>query len=250
MNDYSHPGHTLTLIAPTGGVVSGVPLLIGTFFVVPLVTAAAGVAFAAKVEGVIAVPKTSAQAWLQGDPIYFNIATQLCDNSGASVGPLVGGAEVNAQQPAGNPSTAGWVKLKGTPALRQGAGVAAQKYPAPLSKAGAATLTAAEVVAQGNRGTIVMAPGGAVALTLPTAALLVTQLNSVTGAAAVGDMLEFDLINGDAGANSITITAGAGGTFDANQAAGSRVVPQNTAKTVRIRMTNVTPSSEAYVVYA
>ena len=46
------------------------------------------------------------------------------------------------------------------------------------------------------------------------------------------------------------IAAGSGGAFDANQTAASRIVGQNNSKFIHIRLTNVTASSEAYVVYA
>jgi hypothetical protein len=57
------------------------------------------------------------------------------------------------------------------------------------------------------------------------------------------------IVNGADAAETITIGAGTGGAFDANQTAASRLIGQNASKLVRIRFTNVTVSSEAYVVY-
>ena len=50
--NYIEDGESLTLIAPAGGVVSGVPLVINTLMVVPLTTAAEGETFAGKPKGV------------------------------------------------------------------------------------------------------------------------------------------------------------------------------------------------------
>lgn len=114
----------------------------------------------------------------------------------------------------------------------------------PISDAtaGNRTWTAAEILT----GIIVRATAGASRSdTLPTAALLVA---AVPGA-QVGDTIEFMLVNGASAAETITVNAGAGGGFDANQPAGTRVLAQNVTKMINIRLTNVTPASEAYVVY-
>jgi hypothetical protein len=55
---------------------------------------------------------------------------------------------------------------------------------------------------------------------------------------------------GAADAEQITLVAGSGGGFDANQAAAARLIRSNTTREIAIRFTNVTPGSEAYVVYA
>jgi len=81
---------------------------------------------------------------------------------------------------------------------------------------------------------------------LPTAALLVAALPGVR----VGDVIDCLITNGADAAETITITAGTGGGFDANQTAASRIIGQNSSKLVRIRFTNVTLTTEAYVAYA
>ena len=109
--------------------------------------------------------------------------------------------------------------------------------------AGAITYTAAQVIG----GIIVRDPNGAGRTDVfPTAALLVAGLTS----AAVGDVIDCLIINGADASETITLSAGSGGGFDTNQTASSRVIPQNSSKRVRIRLTNVTASSEAYVIYA
>lgn len=114
--------------------------------------------------------------------------------------------------------------------------------PTSDATAGARTYTAAEILG----GLIVRDPNGASRSdVLPTAALLVAAIPG----AKVGDIIECLIVNGADAAETITIGAGAGGAFDANQTAASRVIPQNTTKCIYIRLTNVTPASEAYVVY-
>ena len=115
--------------------------------------------------------------------------------------------------------------------------------PVSVTTAGANTLTAANVIA----GIYVRDCNGAGRTdTLPTAALLVAGLTRP----AVGDVLRLLVINGTTGgATTLTIAAGSGGTFDAAQTAASQVLGPNISKMLHIRLTNVTPASEAYVVY-
>lgn len=54
--NYVEDGNVLTLIAPAGGVQSGVPAVIGDLVVVSLVDAAAGEPFAGKTGGVWSLP--------------------------------------------------------------------------------------------------------------------------------------------------------------------------------------------------
>lgn len=105
------------------------------------------------------------------------------------------------------------------------------------------TLTAAETLG----GVVVCDPSGAdKTITLPTAALLVAAVPN----AAVGDIIDLLVVNGADANENVIIAAGSGGGFDTNQTSASRKVAQNASKTIRIRLTNVTASSEAYVVYA
>ncbi|UCP00095.1 DUF2190 family protein [Metapseudomonas lalkuanensis] len=50
--NFVQDGDVLTLIAPAGGVVSGVPVAIGTLVVVPIIDAAEGQPFGGKTNGV------------------------------------------------------------------------------------------------------------------------------------------------------------------------------------------------------
>lgn len=120
--------------------------------------------------------------------------------------------------------------------------------PTSIATAGNVTYTAAQILS----GVIVRDPAGAARTdTLPTAALLVAaMLQAASPGAVVGDRIRCLIVNGADAAETITLAAGTGGAFDANQTAASRVIPQNATKEIHIRLTNVTAASEAYVVYA
>jgi hypothetical protein len=112
-----------------------------------------------------------------------------------------------------------------------------------INTAGAATYTAAQMLG----GIIVRdCAGSGRTDTLPTAALMVAAIPG----AAIGDTVRCYVVNGSDAAETITLAEGSGGAWDANQTAASRVIPQNSSKMVMVRLTNVTASSEAYVVYA
>jgi hypothetical protein len=126
------------------------------------------------------------------------------------------------------------------PAIRT---VSSDAAPASVVTAGNVTYTAAQLLA----GIIARDPAGAGRTdTLDTAANIVGAMRD----AQVGDRIVCEVINGADLAETITLAAGAGGAFDAALTAASRVIPQNSAKTVTIRITSTTPGAEAYVVYA
>lgn len=75
MQNFVAHGKSMDFTAPGGGVVAGVPLLIGALLVVPLVSAAAGARFAAATEGVFDLPAAthaSTQAWTEGQLLYWD----------------------------------------------------------------------------------------------------------------------------------------------------------------------------------
>lgn len=117
-----------------------------------------------------------------------------------------------------------------------------RNVPTSDATAGPRTFTAAEVIG----GLIVRDPNGAGRTDVfPTAAAMVAALYQPR----IGDTVECLIINGADAAEVITLSAGTGGSFDANQTAVSRVIGQNASKVVRLRLTNVTIGSEAYVLY-
>lgn len=234
--NFVKPGRTITLIAPTGGVTTGIGVLIGAIFAIALNTVTVGNSFEATAEGVWDIAKLSTEVWIAGDKIYWDNGNARATNAPTAAMRLIGAAN----EAAANPTTTGRVRLNGSSALLEDDSAPAA---ASHSDAGGVTITAAEFLGR----TIVADPNGAGrTYTLPTAALLVAALPGVR----VGDVLDCLIVNGADAAEAITLAAGTGGAFDANQTAASRVIGQNTSKLVRIRFTNVTAASEAYVVYA
>jgi predicted RecA/RadA family phage recombinase len=69
--NYVQEGKNLTLIAPSGGVVSGSPYKIGALTVVALLSVAVGVEFNAATEGVFQLTKVTADAPAQGVIAYL-----------------------------------------------------------------------------------------------------------------------------------------------------------------------------------
>ena len=113
MNNFVAPGKVITLTAPGGGVVSGVPVQIGQLFVIPAFTAAATEEFEGQVEGVFDIPKTGAQAWTEGQLVYWDGALATTVAAGNL---LIGsasrfGGELAAADP-------GRVRLNGTATLQ------------------------------------------------------------------------------------------------------------------------------------
>lgn len=72
MKNYDSPAKSVTFIAPSGGVTSGVPILIGSLLVVPVASADETEKFAGHTEGAFEVTKVGSQAWSQGDTVYWD----------------------------------------------------------------------------------------------------------------------------------------------------------------------------------
>ncbi len=70
--NFVQDGDVLTLIAPAGGVTSGVPAEVGDLVVVPLETAEAGAEFSAKIGGVWSLPAANGLA--QGVKVSLKLA--------------------------------------------------------------------------------------------------------------------------------------------------------------------------------
>ena len=115
---------------------------------------------------------------------------------------------------------------------------------APFSSNPGASLTL--TITNMFTGICTLNPSATNTTTLDTAANIVAGVNSTTAGAVVGDIVDVLIINGNA-SNTITIAAGAGGAFDTNNA--NRSIPPSSSKEFLVRLTNVTPGSEAYVIY-
>jgi predicted RecA/RadA family phage recombinase len=106
MKNFIEAGDTLTVPAPSGGVVSGGVVIIGSLIGIAGSTAAVGVNVAVKTRGVFELPKVSAQAWTVGAPIYWdagagNATTTATDNTAIGY----------ATEAAANPSAVGRVRI-------------------------------------------------------------------------------------------------------------------------------------------
>lgn len=72
MRNYIQRGIGLDLIAPSGGVVSGKTVKIGSIIAVPSTTAAEGETFNGDTEGCFEVDAATSQAWTQGALLYWD----------------------------------------------------------------------------------------------------------------------------------------------------------------------------------
>jgi predicted RecA/RadA family phage recombinase len=102
---YIQPGHTLTVAAPTGGVLSGAGVLIGTLFGIAQSDAAEGADVEILTEGVIEIGKTAALQIDVGDRLFWDATNKVVNKTAAAQ--VCVGVAVSA---AANPS--GMVKMK------------------------------------------------------------------------------------------------------------------------------------------
>lgn len=110
MRNYLQPGDSLTYTAPSGGVVSGQPYLIGGLLVIATLTAAQTLPFTGKATGVFEVEKPGSQAWTEGAKIYWDNSARKFTTTAAS-NTLVGTAYEAVGAGAGE--TTGVVRLDG-----------------------------------------------------------------------------------------------------------------------------------------
>lgn len=108
MRNFKQPGDVLTFVAPSGGVVSGTGYVIEDLFVIAATDADEGDEFEGQITGVFELPKTSAQAWVRGELIYWDPTPGVATTT-ASGGHLIGAAA----KVAANPSDVGEVRLNG-----------------------------------------------------------------------------------------------------------------------------------------
>jgi len=107
MKTFVQHGNVLSLVAPYA-VASGNPFKVGAIVAVAVTTAANGAAVEGMREGVFTLPKVSAQAWSEGDKIYWDDSAKLMTTTDSG-NTLVGVATAVAA----NPSATGTVLLDG-----------------------------------------------------------------------------------------------------------------------------------------
>jgi predicted RecA/RadA family phage recombinase len=81
MKNFVQSGETITLITPSGGILSGAGLLVGSFFGIASYDAAVGEDVSVQVEGVFDMAKTAAQAFAQGATVYWDNTTKLATST-------------------------------------------------------------------------------------------------------------------------------------------------------------------------
>ena len=109
MKNFIQPGGTVTLTSPSA-VSSGDGLLVGSLFGVASGDAASGADVEAMTEGVFDLVKISAQAWSQGDKVYWDGTNKECTVVAAG-NVLIGVAMADAA----NPSDTGRVLIGNHP---------------------------------------------------------------------------------------------------------------------------------------
>lgn len=114
--NYKQPGDVVTLVAPYARATSGLGALVGAVFGVSMAPVENGAEGQFERTGVHTLAKTSAQAWSQGDRIYWDDTNKRCDTDSA-LGPCIGAALEDAD----NPSSTGVVLLVPGLALLEGA---------------------------------------------------------------------------------------------------------------------------------
>ena len=105
-NTWRQPGVSIELTAPAGGVVANEGYMVGELFVIAANgDVAAGKPFVGQAAGVFEIDKVSAQAWAEGDVIYWDDSGKLASNVS---GDRAIGRAIAA---AANPTSTGLVKL-------------------------------------------------------------------------------------------------------------------------------------------
>lgn len=109
MKNFKQHGDMITIIA-AAAIASGALVRANSLIGVAATDAAIGEEVEIKTTGVFDLPKTSAQAWEVGQPIYMIAASGLLTNVAGTGNYLVGVAVADAA----NPSSTGRVRLNGS----------------------------------------------------------------------------------------------------------------------------------------
>src|SRR5512144_124058 len=79
--NYIQPGHTITVAAPTGGVLSGDGVLIGTLFGIAQYDAVEGADIEILTEGVVEIGKTPSLAIDAGDRLFWDATNKVVNKT-------------------------------------------------------------------------------------------------------------------------------------------------------------------------
>jgi predicted RecA/RadA family phage recombinase len=83
--NYIQPGQTITVAAPTGGVLSGAGVLIGTLFGIAQYDAVEGADVEILTEGVVEIGKTSALAIDVGDRLFWDATNKVVNKTATAL---------------------------------------------------------------------------------------------------------------------------------------------------------------------
>ena len=180
---FVQPGSVLDCTAPVGGVVSGMPVLIGDLLVVPLKTAAATVKFAGQVDGVWKIAKP-AGAILEGATLYW-------DNAAAkATGTSTGNRKIgSAAKAAANGDAEVHVRLDGIVAEAATEAAAGAAVAAAVAVTNGGAGNAAKLIKLDGNGKLagrVIETDGA-SLDAAVTAIAVLNANTPAGAVLLGD---------------------------------------------------------------
>lgn len=106
--NYVQPGNTITLTAPSGGVVAWSPYKIGSLLVIATETVAQTLPFTAAVDGVFDITKVTAEPWTEGLRVYYD--TGASKFTSVSTNNVLAGCAIAV---AANPTTTGHIRLNG-----------------------------------------------------------------------------------------------------------------------------------------
>ncbi|WP_242095425.1 DUF2190 family protein [Sphingomonas sp. CROZ-RG-20F-R02-07] len=106
MKNFVKEGRALDFVAPAGGVLSGIALLIGGILVVPATSALEGQSYSGWIVGVYTLPCAPGTAWNTCDTLYWDTANARVTTV------AVGNTKIGmAAEPKAAGDTAGNVKL-------------------------------------------------------------------------------------------------------------------------------------------
>ncbi|MGX7741549.1 DUF2190 family protein [Rhodopseudomonas parapalustris] len=112
MKNFVQSGDLITVPAPAD-VKSGDGVQVGSLFGIAAADAASGADVVLNTEGIYTLPKTSAQAWTRGVPVFWDaenrVATTAADDGGTPATDFL--PIGHAVEPAANPSATGAVRL-------------------------------------------------------------------------------------------------------------------------------------------
>ncbi|MCM5528961.1 DUF2190 family protein [Parasegetibacter sp. NRK P23] len=84
MNNAVAPGNTVEIVAPSGGLTSGQPLLVGGMVGISHSKYAEGETAVIDLEGAYTVPKAGGAAWATGDKLYWDDTNKVFTKTATS----------------------------------------------------------------------------------------------------------------------------------------------------------------------